>query len=199
MTDGTLSLRFTPFESFNTDYDIKILKNKFTSSGVGSTSISIGFVDLFSSNQTLNSSTTSNLLHREVGKTESLFINAEMLNEVTNERTYAEIFVDHNGTDTFTSEFYFDNDSADNLSDRFIGTFTSSINSGILSLDYENTDPNDVTIRTKIVGFGTTSSGIGTHTFKAPAQPDASVNSARLQTNFVSIAETQRPYFLCDW
>ena len=190
LTDGTLSLRFTPFESFNTDYDIKILKNKFTSSGVGSTSISIGFVDLISSNQTLNSSTTSNLLHREVGKTESLFINAEMLNEVTNERTYAEIFVDHNGTDTFTSEFYFDNDSADNLSDRFIGTFTSSINSGILSLDYENTDPNDVTIRTKIVGFGTTSSGIGTHIFKAPAQPDASVNSARLQTNFVSIAST---------
>ena len=40
LTDGTLSLRFTPFEKFNTDYDIKIIKNKFTSSGIGSTSIS---------------------------------------------------------------------------------------------------------------------------------------------------------------
>ena len=48
-----------------------------------------------------------------------------------------------------------------------------------------NTDPNDVTVRTKIVGFGTTASGIGTHTFKASGQPDSSVNSARLQTNYV--------------
>ena len=40
------------------------------------------------------------------------------------------------------------------------------------------------------MGFGTTASGIGTHIFKAPAQPDTSVNSARLQTNFVSIAST---------
>ena len=190
LTDGSLSLRFTPFEKFNTDYDIKIIKNKFTSSGIGSTSISIGFVDLISSNQTLNPLAISNLLYREVDKTESLFVNAEILNNVTDERTYAEIFVDHDGTNTFTSEFYFDNDSNDTKSDRFIGTFTSSINSGILSLDYENTESNDVTIRTKIVGFGTTASGIGTHIFKAPGQPDTSVNSARLQTNFVSIAST---------
>ena len=87
-------------------------------------------------------------------------------------------------------EFYFDNDSNDSISDRFIGTFTSSISSGILTLDYINTDPNDVTVRTKIVGFGTTASGIGTHTFKASGQPDSSVNSARLQTNYVSIAST---------
>ena len=45
-------------------------------------------------------------------------------------------------------------------------------------------------MRTKIVGFGTTTSGIGTHTFKATGQPDSSVNSARLQTNYVSIAST---------
>ena len=190
LTDGSLSLRFTPFEKFNTDYDIKILKNKFTSSGVGSTSITIGFVDLISSNQVIGAGSTVNLLQRNVNKTESLFINAEILNGTTEERTYAEIFVDHNNTDTFTSEFYFDNDPNDTLSDRFIGTFTSAISSGVLTLDYKNTDPNDVTIRTKIVGFGTTASGIGTHVFKATGQPDASVNSARLQTNFVSIAST---------
>ena len=143
---------------------MKIIKNKFTSSGIGSTSITIGFVDLISSNQTLGTGSTSNLLYREAGKTESLFVNAEILNGSTNERTYAEIFVDHDNTNTFTSEFYFDNDASDTLSDRFIGTFTSSISSGVLTLDYINTDPNDVTVRTKIVGFGTTASGIGTHT-----------------------------------
>ena len=190
LTDSTLSLRFTPFEKFNTDYDLKIIKNKFTSSGIGSTSIAIGFVDLVSSNQIVSTGSTSNLLYRESGKTESLFVNAEMINGVTNERTYAEIFIDHDDTNTFTSEFYFDNDSNDSISDRFIGTFTSSINSGILTLDYTNTDSNDVTVRTKIVGFGTTASGIGTHIFKASGQPDASVNSARLQTNYVSIAST---------
>ena len=190
LSDGSLSLRFIPFDKFDTDYDIKIIKNKFTSTGIGSTSISIGFVDLISSNQSISAGSTVNLLQRESGKTESLFVNAEIINDTTNERTYAEIFLDHNNTDTFTSEFYFDNDSNDSLSDRFIGTFTSSINSGILILDYTNSDPNDVTIRTKIVGFGTTASGIGTHIFKASGQPDASVNSARLQTNFVSIAST---------
>ena len=190
LSDNTLSLRFTPFEKFNTDYDLKIIKNKFTSSGIGSTSITIGFVDLISSNQTVSTGSTVNLLYRESEKTESLFVNAEMFNQGTNERTYAEIFIDHDDTNTFTSEFYFDNDSNDTISDRFIGTFTSSINSGILTLDYTNTDSNDVTVRTKIVGFGTTASGIGTHIFKASGQPDDSVNSARLQTNFVSIAST---------
>ena len=190
LTDGTLSLRFTPFEKFNTDYDLKIIKNKFTSSGIGSTSITIGFVDLISSNQIISAGSTNNLLYREAGKTESLFVNAEILNGTTNESTYAEIFIDHDDTNTFTSEFYFDNDANDTISDRFIGTFTSSISSGILTLDYVNTDPNDVTVRTKIVGFGTTASGIGTHIFKATGQPDASVNSARLQTNYVSIAST---------
>ena len=190
LTDSTLSLRFTPFEKFNTDYDLKIIKNKFTSSGIGSTSITVGFVDLISSNQVISAGSTNNLLYREAGKTESLFVNAEILNGTTNERTYAEIFIDHDDNNTFTSEFYFDNDSNDSISDRFIGTFTSSINSGILTLDYINTDPNDVTVRTKIVGFGTTASGIGTHTFKASGQPDSSVNSARLQTNYVSIAST---------
>ena len=190
LTDNTLSLRFTPFEKFNTDYDLKIIKNKFTSSGIGSTSITIGFVDLISSNQIISAGSTNNLLYREAGKTESLFVNAEIFNGTTNERTYAEIFIDHDDTNTFASEFYFDNDSNDSISDRFIGTFTSSISSGILTLDYINTDPNDVTVRTKIVGFGTTASGIGTHIFKASGQPDSSVNSARLQTNYVSIAST---------
>ena len=190
LSDGSLSLRFTPFEKFNTDYDIKIIKNKFTSSGIGSTSITVGFVDLISSNQSVSTGSTVNLLQREVDKTESLFVNAEILNDITKERTYAEIFIDHDNTNTFASEFYFDNDSNDNLSDRFIGTFTSSISSGLLNLDYNNTDPNNVTIRTKIVGFGTTASGIGTHLFKASGQPDSSVNSARLQTNYVSIAST---------
>ena len=138
----------------------------------------------------IGAGSTVNLLQRNVNKTESLFINAEILNDTTEERTYAEIFVDHNNTDTFTSEFYFDNDPNDTLSDRFIGTFRSSINSGILTLDYENTDSDDVTVRTKIVGFGTTSVGIGTHIFKATGQPDASVNTGRLQTNYVSIAST---------
>ena len=190
LTDNSLSLRFTPFEKFNTDYDIKIIKNKFTSTGIGSTSITIGFVDLISSNQSVSTGSTVNLLQREVGKTESLFINAEIINDTTNDRTYAEVFIDHDDTNTFASEFYFDNDSNDTLSDRFIGTFTSNISSGLLNLDYNNTDANDVTIRTRIVGFGTTTSGIGTHIFKATGQPDDSVSSARLQTNYVSIAST---------
>ena len=190
MDGNDVDLRFTPFEKFNTDYDIKLIKNKFTSSGIGSDFISIGFVDLISSNQSVSVGSTVNLVQRDVDKLESYFVNAEIINDTTLERTYAEIFVDHNESDTFKSEFYFDNDDNDNISDRFIGTFNSNIKSGVINIDFTNTDTNNVTVRTKIVGFGTISVGNGSQIFKSTDQPDSSVNSARLQSNSASINST---------
>jgi hypothetical protein len=83
---------------------------------------------------------------------------------------YVELYVDHDGTNTNISEFYFDTD--DGLSSNFIGSFGASISSGVLSLNYTNTSNNSVTLRSKNVGFGTTAIGIGTYRFKFSTQPD---------------------------
>ena len=183
LTDGTLSLRFTPYEKYENDYDIKVIKNKFNTTSAGIGTQSVGFVDLVASNAVVSAADTATLYKVNTSTNEGFFVNAEMHNATTSERTYAELYVDHSGSDTFTSEFYFDNDTG-SISDRFIGTFTSSISSGVLSLDYTNTEANDVTVRTKIIGFGAISTGIGTYRFKASGQPDTSEQSGRIQSNY---------------
>ena len=93
------------------------------------------------------------------------------------------MFIDHDETDTYRSDFFFDN-SIVGTSSKFIGTFTSNITSGVLKLNFENTESNDVLVRSRIVGFNTIGGGIGTHIFKASGQPDTSVREGRLETKF---------------
>ena len=75
------------------------------------------------------------------------------------------MFVDHDGTDTYRSDFFFDNSTL-GYSPKFIGTFTSNIASGVLKLNFENTESNNVLVRSRIVGFNTVGAGIGTHILK---------------------------------
>ena len=55
---------------------------------------------------------------------------------------------------SFISEFY--SDTENGSTSNFIGTFTSEINSNILSLNFENDQPNEVLVRSRIIGIGTT-------------------------------------------
>ena len=165
---GDLSLRMVPSKTDNTDYKIKILNNNFSSffTGIGTTSI--GFVDLIGSNVTVNSGITTSLISKNTSNIESLYSHIHVLNTTTNEMNYVEIYVDHNGTDTNISEFYFDSDP--DLSGNFIGSFGASISGGILSLNYTNTSSNNIILRSKTIGFNTTTAGIGTFRFKTPGQ-----------------------------
>ena len=181
-----LSLRFIPEEKFTSDYDIKILKNNFSSglSGIGTQSI--GFVNLTGSNISVGSATTGTVFSADTSSAKAFFINAEVENRTTDEINYVEIYVSHDDTDTHVSEYYFDNDSPSELTGRFIGSFSANIDSGVVSIKYNNTDSNDVFVRSKIVGFGTTAIGIGTYRFKSSGQPDGSENTARLESSFVN-------------
>jgi hypothetical protein len=181
-----LSLRFIPDEKFNSDYDIKILKNNFSSGLAGVGTQSIGFINLTGRNISVGSATTETIFSADTGATKAFFINAEVENRTTDEINYVELYVSHNDTDTYVSEYYFDNDETSQITGRFIGSFSSNIDSGVVSIKYNNTDSNDVFVRTRIVGFGTTVSGIGTYRFKSSGQPDGSENTARLESGFIN-------------
>ncbi len=183
--DDGLSLRFTPTDSFDSDYDIKVIKNNFSSTLAGVGTQSIGFINLTGSNVSVSSGTTESIISANVSSTEAFFANVEVRNTANNERNYVEIYVDHDGTDTYISEYFFDNADTYQTSGNFIGSFAANIDSGVLSIDFTNDESDTVFIRSKIVGFGTTASGIGTYRFAATGQPADSVRSARIQSNFV--------------
>jgi len=91
------------------------------------------------------------------------------------------------------SEYYIDNDLSSSTGDQ-IGFFTcTDLGNGVLSLIHENTSSDSLRIRTNIVGFGTTTSGIGTFRFKSNDQLDGQERSAIYESNFqstVGIAST---------
>jgi hypothetical protein len=186
ISDATnqLSLRFTPSDPFTKDYDVKVLRNNFTTDLVGVGTSTVGFIDLTSTNTSVAAASSETVFSSNVSSTKSLFINAEVKNLTTNEINYVEVYVDHNGTDTYISEYYVDNNELLSINQNFIGNFSADISGGVISVDYVNQDPNAVLVRTKTVGFGLTSVGIGTHIFKSSGQPDSTVKTARLQTNY---------------
>lgn len=199
---GSSSLRLTPADPYDKDLDVKFIKNNFNTTLAGIGTQSIGFVNLIGGNVSVSTASTSTVYASPVGAVESIFATVELTDTITKDKTVVDMFIDHNGTDTFKSDFFFDNSPKTGSSDKFIGTFTSNIDSGILKLDFENTESNPVLVRSRIVGFGTTATGIGTHTFKASGQPDDSVREGRLESAFSKIPSTGistiRTYDLSD-
>ncbi len=186
---GDYYLKFTPREGYNTSYNIKYLNTTFTNytSGVGTASI--GFINLTGTTSTVSSGSTAILLESSAAVIESIHSEIHLIDNVTNEMNYVELFVDHNGTDTNISEFYFD--SEDGMSSNFIGSFGASISpSGILSLTCTNTSTNSITIRSKNIGFGTTASGsgIGTYRFKQPAQLEGYENTVKYDSLYTNVS-----------
>ena len=186
-TVGTHYLRFVPVDPYDSDFDIKFIKSDFntTASGVGTQSI--GFVDLVGINTTIGVGSTGVIYQKSKDTFEYLIAEVELFNEVTKNKTVVDLFIDHDDTDVYRSELFFDGFDSTQFSSNFIGTFTSDIDSGtdLFSLKFENnTELNTVRLRSSIVGFGTTTVGIGTYIFKASGQPESSVRAARLESNY---------------
>ena len=183
---GNVSLKFTPDDADNNDYDLKILKTSFNTNLTGIGTQSIGFVNLIGINTTVSVATTSNILSTNINNTEALFASVEVNNTFTNQTNFVDLYLTHDGTNSYVSEFYADteNDSTSN----FIGTFISEINSGVLSLNYENDQSNDVLVRSRVIGIGTTASGIGTYRFKLPGQLEGTERSTIFESNFSNVS-----------
>ena len=183
-------LRFNPVDAFDTDYDIKLIKQIFNSNAAGVGTTAVGFVDLTGSVNIENTSVgvgTTTIISLNSSNFESLYVNAQVRNTSNDDMNYVRLYITHDGTNTYMSEYYIDNDLSSSTGDQ-IGLFTcTDLGSGVLSLVYENTSSNSLNIRTNIVGFGTTTSGIGTFRFKSPEQSDGQERSAIYESNFQSM------------
>ena len=187
-------LRFEPNDPFNIDYDVKLIKSRFNTILPGIGTNSIGFINLSGSNKSVGSGITTSIVSVQSNQFSSLYTNVQIVNQVTNQMNFVEVYLTHNGTDTYISEYYFDSEFSTNFySGNFIGTFGASISSGILSLNYTNNSLNTVNTRSKVVGFGTTSVGGGTHRFLLTGQLSGFERGALYQsihTSTVSAAST---------
>lgn len=184
-------LRFEPvLDPFNNSYNIKYLNTSIENFSTSEGSKSIGFINLTGVTTTVSYGSTVSLVTELTSKIKSIYSEINIINNTTNQSNYIELYVDHDGTNTNLSEFYFDDNSEQ--SSNFIGSFGASISNGTLKFEYTNTTNNSITIRSKNVGFGTTAIGTGIYRFKSTGQPDNSertVNYSSLYSN-VSSAST---------
>ena len=183
---GNVSLKFTPDDPNNNDYDVKILKTSFNTNLTGIGTQSIGFINLSGINTSVSVATTSNIFSTNVNNTEAIFASVEVNNTFTDQTNFVDLYLTHDGTNSFISEFYADTE--DDTTSNFIGTFISEINSGILSLNFENDQSNDVLVRSRVIGIGTTASGIGTYRFALPGQLEGTERTTKFESNFSNVS-----------
>ena len=187
--DDSNYLRFIPKNPFDIDYDVKLINSNFNSTlpGIGTTSV--GFINLTGSNRTAVTGIQTSIISVESNKVSSLYSNIQIIDSVTNQMNFAEVYLTYDGVEnTYISEYYFDSEFSSNYySGNNIGIFTASISpSGILSLNYINNSSNPVNVRSKIVGFGTTSIGTGAYRFISPGQIPGNERSVVYQSTYSS-------------
>ena len=183
-------LKFNPVDPFNTDYDIKLIKQVFNSTVAGVGTTAIGFVDLTGSVDVETTSVgigTTTIISLNSNNFESLYVNAQVRNTGNDDMNYVRLYIAHDGTNTYMSEYYIDNDLSSSTGDP-IGLFTcTDLGGGVLSLVHENTSPDTLRIRSNVVGFGTTTSGTGIFRFLAADQTNGRERSAIYQSGFQSM------------
>ncbi len=190
------SLRFTPTDPFNIDYNIKLLENSFNSNIAGLNTSTIGFITLTASNVNVGVGSTARLYSKQIDHIEAITANIEIINKVTNKSSYVELFVEHDGQDTFIAEYYFDNIAG--ITTSFMGSFNPSIESNNLCLDYYNEEANELLVRAKIVGIGTTGAGTGTYRYLVPGQISGNERSAYYSSNY-TVSSLPQTLISCDY
>ena len=185
---GDFYLRFEPKNPVENDYEIKFIKNTINNILPGIGTKSIGLVDLISVNKNIQSGITTSIVSFNKEKYSSIHSSIQVIDNQTNEINYVEIYLSHNNTDSFISEYYF---SSDLFNINLIGSFNSSITNNIVSLNYSNTSSSTVTILTKNVGFGSTSLGISTYRFiefgQIPGNERSAIYSSRFSNNLSNV------------
>jgi hypothetical protein len=183
---NTKTLRFTPEDPYDTDYDIKYLQTYFNNLEPRATGIatnSIGSINLTGISTSVGIGSTTTIISLPIQRNSALVANVFVFDTVRFDFNYVEVVVDHDNINTYIAEYYFDNKVG--ISSNYIGTFSSVIESGFLKLNVSNNINTRILVNSSIVGFGSTSAGIGTYRFKYPNQPDGSERSAKFESNYV--------------
>jgi hypothetical protein len=183
---GKAYLKFNPTDPYTTSYNIKYLNDTFINSNSGVGTTSIGFIDLIGITSTVSPNSSYSIIQKSTNNLKSLHSQIHLIDNVTKQMDYVELFVDHDGTNTNISELYFDSDTG--LSSNFIGSFGASISGGILNLTYTNTSNNNVILKSKNIGFGTTSIGQGSYTFKQNGQIQGYENTVTFNSLYSNVS-----------
>ena len=96
---------------------------------------------------------------------DAFFGYAHVRNESTERQNYFEIAGYYDGQDTHIAESYFDTDNFQGFSGSYIGTFGLTVDSGIMRLKFDNMVNDNITVKTKVVGIGSTTAGIATYRY----------------------------------
>ena len=171
-------LRFNPIDTFNKDYDLKILSSKYNSNILGIGTFVIGPISLISTIALATSGITTTLVTVPTNDIGSIHATTQIIDTITNEINFVETYVTHNSYDTFSSEYYVDNNQ---ISSNRIGNITSTINNNNLLLQYTNNTANSVKIKTKVVGFGLTTTSNNDYRFLSDTQPSGAERSVIYQ------------------
>jgi hypothetical protein len=181
---GINYLIFTPKDPFNTEYDLKYIEKKFTP-GIGAGTISIGLIDIGTYIEEVITGGTTSLVGFSTENVNSMFVSGQIIQETTNKMNFVEMYITHDGENTNIAEYYFDTNDF-NRSTENVGIFTASIDAGLFTLKYINNTSLDTIVKTRVVGFGTTSVGVGTYRFRLSGQPEGNERSAIYQSTISS-------------
>ena len=180
-------LRFVPKNPFDIDYNIKVIKQRFNSSAIGSGNTTVGFINLESSVDSESTGIGSTTIFSATADNfKSAMINAEVKDNLTGEINFVKLYATHNDTDSFLSDYYSDIDDQTISVGSQIGTFYSDLSNGVFSIYHDNNTSNSITIRSNVVGFGTTTvTGISsTFRFILEGQVPGNERSAIYQSGF---------------
>ena len=193
---GRKVLIFDPTDPYDTDHDIKILKKTYLYQALpaGSTGIgteSLGTVDITGSfvsgiGSVGTATSTRTIAEFNVNDFNGAFASIEISDRFSADVNYIEATLDFDGDNTYLSEYYFDSNNLSYSATQtgILGTIYDA-NAGIVSLTATNSGISSTVVydvRANVVGFGTTTAGIGTYRFLLNNQPAGSEKSARLES-----------------
>lgn len=186
---GDPVLRFNPSDPYNKGYNLKIYRESFDPGtkniGVGFTDY--GFVRLSGKTEKLlpGVGISTTMFVGLLNEFDTIFSSSIIIDTDNNKLNYYEVIGYHDGINSNVAEFYFDSEkSISGLSASYIGTFGLNVSNNILNLSFTSNKNNNILVKTKTVGFGTTASGIGTYRYLVDGQISGTERTTRLESSY---------------
>jgi len=179
---GNNYIAFNPVDPYTKDYDIKIISSKFSTDLIGIGTHDLGLINLTSSIKNYNAGISTSIVSFASTEYDSIYFNAYVKNTINGESNYAEIYLNHDGSNVYISDYYFD--STSNSSVNQIGEFDALLSDGVISLEFTNNTTDLLRVGVKAIGFGSTSVGISTFRFKSEEQTGGTEKTAVYRSDY---------------
>ena len=127
---------------------------------------------------------STNIVSLDKDKFKSIFLTAQVINDLTKEINFVKIYATHNETNTFISEYY--SDTSAGLVKTGIGSFDSNLNGSLFEINFFNESSESSIIRSSVVGIATTANGTGTYRFLSSDQSPGTEKSLIYQSGFTT-------------